>query len=119
MRVNQVPTTYKTLTDFLGTKSSRKLCNNTWAIQHGDLSIDIILHSTPIVTLKANGNYVLRMRMWDTVTTRNRINMFLPYKYRLVRRKGITRLAFRTFDKNNKVCYIDQGPFIEGTELTA
>ena len=60
--------------------TSRKIGNNTRAFLRDDNSVDIVLHSTPVVTIREDGTYILRTGGWQTVTTKDRINQYSPVK---------------------------------------
>jgi hypothetical protein len=67
-------------------KTSRKIGNNTYGIIHDNGDVGIVLHSTEVVTIHADGTYTLRSGGWRTVTTKDRINTYCPY--RVTQRKG-------------------------------
>lgn len=75
-------------------KSTIKIGNNTESHLHtgplGD-QIYISLHGHKIVCLFPNGNIGINMCGWDTVTTRGRINWFLPPRY------GVTQRDYRQY----------------------
>lgn len=60
--------------------TSRKVDNNTRAVLRDDNSVDIVLHRTPVVTIREDGTYVLRTGGWPTATTKDRINQYSPVK---------------------------------------
>ena len=70
-------------------RESRKLENNTYLKREGHLgptrygSIHVRLHHTNIVTLYSNGRVTATAGGWDTVTTRNRLNSYMPGPYRV------------------------------------
>ncbi len=56
---------------------SRKVANNTYAERRGD-DIAIRLHATDVVTFHRDGTITLNTGGWVTVTTKARINDYLP-----------------------------------------
>ena len=58
----------------------RKVGNNTYAEILPDGSIGIMLHSTYVVKIHADGTYTLSNGGWQTPTTKDRINQYSPYK---------------------------------------
>ena len=58
----------------------RKIGNNTYAFLKDDNSVEIVLHNTPVVTIREDGTYTLRTGGWNTVTTKDRINLYSPVK---------------------------------------
>ena len=57
--------------------AGRKLANNTRLVQCGDDFL-VVLHSTAVVRICADGSYVLNSGTWRTRTTADRINAFSP-----------------------------------------
>ena len=70
-------TTYSGLDRFLGERDSRTIGHNTVAERTGT-TIFIRLHGSVIVALCDNGDVMFSLAGWPTVTTRERINQFLP-----------------------------------------
>jgi hypothetical protein len=61
-------------------KTSRKIGNNTLGVIHENGDVGIILHRTEVVTIHADGTYTLRSGGWRTVTTKDRINTYCPFR---------------------------------------
>ena len=57
--------------------SSRKLCNNTYLQRRGD-DIAVVLHGTDVITLHPDGSFTLDSGGWQTATTKNRMNRYMP-----------------------------------------
>lgn len=76
-------TTHAKLAALLDGKSSIKIGHNTWAEDPGDGTINIRLHNTVIVVLRRDGSVKFTTGGWNTVTTRERINQFLPGNHRV------------------------------------
>jgi hypothetical protein len=87
-------TTYKELTKLFAKtpRDSITIGHNTQAIRlvesHGQAFCNpdifgIILHSSRIVELDNDGNVSFSLAGWNTVTTRQRINLFLPPGFHL------------------------------------
>ena len=56
---------------------SRKLANNTYAVCDGEV-LAIRLHQTNILTFYPDGSVRVSSGGWRTVTTKQRLNRFLP-----------------------------------------
>ncbi len=95
-------TTYDDLIDLLVTKKNREavIGNNTMACMElndgggfGDQfmppKVSVALHGTVIVVLYADGSVVFSLAGYPTVTTRERVNQFLPSGYRVIQRGGV------------------------------
>jgi hypothetical protein len=54
-------------------KARRKVGHNTWLVQRPD-AIELVYHSTAIVTLYSNGNIKLDHGGWETRTTLTRLS---------------------------------------------
>ena len=61
-------------------KTTRKLGNNTYGRIEGD-SVAIRLHSTDVVTFTTDNKVILDTGGWSTVTTKARMNQYLPTGY--------------------------------------
>jgi hypothetical protein len=59
-------------------KERRKLQNNTYLERRDGDAIAVILHATDVVTLFPDGTVELNSGGWNTLTTRDRINNYLP-----------------------------------------
>lgn len=78
--------TYQDALDRLAGRRSRKLENNTYLETRPDGSIAVRLHSTDVVTYHQDGQIVLDSGGWQTVTTKDRINKYSPFRVWQVRR---------------------------------
>lgn len=56
----------------------RKLCSNTWVLQHSPDEIQVDYYTTTILAFHRGGVIDLDMDGWDTTTTRARVNDFSP-----------------------------------------
>lgn len=101
---------YEALDRFLGNRDEKKIANNTLAVRltvvyrddikdeitfpgrdaspardiHGAINaIGVILHSTRIITFYENGGFMLNSGGWQTVTTKQRLNQFMPDGWRI------------------------------------
>lgn len=81
------PMTFATLSAFLGDKDQKKIAPNTFVEGHGSVRM-IRLYETVIMTFEANGLIILNSGGFRTVTTKARINQFLPASVGLGQRKG-------------------------------
>ena len=59
---------------------SRKIGNNTFEVIYTDGNRAIRLHKTDIITFGAT-LYTLNTGGWETVTTKDRINKYMPHHY--------------------------------------
>jgi hypothetical protein len=114
MRTNA--TTYQELDTLLGTRDSRKVGNNTYAERLGAGVIGIRLHGTHVVILSAH-RLVLNSGGWQTVTTKDRINTYLPHPWKLVQKKGSWSLWQFVCTNGEGVCSLKQGDFYDGVTI--
>lgn len=73
---------YNGFADFLAkgrNKENRTLANNTRVRKEGD-NIVITLHNTDIITYYPNGDIRLNSGGWKTLTTKERLNDFSPFR---------------------------------------
>lgn len=68
-------------------RNGRKIANNTYAERRGD-AIAIRLHSTDILTFNPDGSVVANSGGWRTVTTKARLNEYLPFGYGIYQNRG-------------------------------
>ena len=82
-------------------QGERSICHNTHLREvleaDGTTSIQVIFHKTPIVTFYPNGVIRLSTGGWQTVTTKQRLNMFSPYPIYSEKREWLIRLPSGTF----------------------
>ena len=104
---------YKSITEKLGSRQSRKIANNTYLKQRGE-AIAVMLHETDVVTFEKNGTIILNSGGWKTSTTKDRINQYSPMIVN--QRKGIWYVNNVTvfFDgitiKNQKILNCSKAP---------
>lgn len=67
---------------------SRKLQNNTWLHRIDEHTIGVRLHNTDVVLIHDDGSYTLDTGGWYTVTTKDRINSYLPRPLRVYSKRG-------------------------------
>ncbi len=60
-------------------RESRKIARNTYLKRRG-VSIAVQLHDTDVVTYSPDGSITLNSGGWNTVTTRDRMNTFSPFR---------------------------------------
>lgn len=63
---------------FLNGKPSKRWNNNTYLIRLSPSTIAVRLHSTNVITYFRSGKIQVDSGGWETVTTKRRINQFLP-----------------------------------------
>ena len=68
---------------------SKKLANNTYAERREDGGIDIRLHNTIIVSYAPDGTVTLNSGGWRTVTTKSRIDAYIPDVFHIIQEDGI------------------------------
>lgn len=73
---------YPAADKFLGDKTSRKIGNNT-VLHRTPGALNVKLHSTDVVTLHRGGTVTIRAEGYHSVTTKERINQFLPGPFRV------------------------------------
>lgn len=101
---------------------SRKVANNTYAERRGD-DIAIRLHATDVVTFHRDGTITLNTGGWYTVTTKARINDYLPGGVALASIKG--RWYLRYFNGRDMVPFNDgmridfDGRVVDGAPIPA
>jgi hypothetical protein len=93
-------TTYDGLIRFVGYRNSRTIGNNTTAYVDDDGDITIRLHGHPIVLMYATGEILIALAEYPTVTTRERINQFLPAGHRVYQRNHQQFLDGRPIDSS-------------------
>ncbi len=71
-------------------KDKKKLAPNTYAMR-GPKSIAIRLHATDILTFYPCGSVVVKTGGWKTVTTKSRINDYLPVGWHIFQEYGVWR----------------------------
>ena len=72
---------------------SRKVGNNTYKQRRGEHAVAIKLHDTDVVTVHDDGRIVLNTGGWKTVTTKARINAWLPNYCGLYSDRGVWYLS--------------------------
>jgi hypothetical protein len=70
--------TYANACDKLNGRDSRKVGNNTYLERINSETVGVRLHNTHVVTIHADGSYMLNSGGWRTVTTKSRINDYAP-----------------------------------------
>ncbi len=70
-------------------KTSRKLENNTVAHILDPERIAVRLHKTDILTFHKSGRVVVTTGGWKSVTTKDRLNSYLPAGFRVSQSKGL------------------------------
>ena len=80
---------YQKLDALLGKRDSRKVGHNTYLKRRVDDGIAIRLHETDIVSFKSDGSRMLNSNGWTTLTTRERMNRYLPDGMRIYQDQSI------------------------------
>jgi hypothetical protein len=86
---------YRTKSDILSCfnddeiDNTERVANNTYKIWLKDGTMIIRLHHTNIITVHPNGNVTLSSGGWETLTTKKRLNTFIPHylnNYQIIQR---------------------------------
>lgn len=90
-RQNEMKTqgSYGAISERLGNRSSRKVGNNTYLLKQANGSIALRLHATHILTFYPSGITVANSGGWKTVTTKARLNEWLPFGWGISQNRGI------------------------------
>lgn len=97
MKNQPTPTSYAEALE-LSKRRARKLANNTFlqVCENGPQGPDgdpfyfaVRLHSTDVVTFHRDGRIVLNSGGWQTVTTKERMNRYLPAPYGVFQKKHV------------------------------
>ena len=76
--------THEHLAKLLGDRDRLVVCNNTTLTRYDPQgSITVRLHGHPIIVAEPNGEVTLSSCGYRTVTTKDRLNRFLPYGVRV------------------------------------
>ncbi len=88
MNVNEIGnvgmTPYSFIIDLLDAKKVKqgkvyKVCNNTELVENDDNSVSVWLHKTEIIRARITGETIIRSGGYQTKTTKDRLNAFLPH----------------------------------------
>jgi hypothetical protein len=82
-----VYTTYESLTNYLDSKVSKKIGNNTWVERINPFEIGIKLHSTYILIFDPTDVITVNTNGWESNTTKDRLNQFLGCRGVYIRQK--------------------------------
>lgn len=111
-RVNELDNlTLAKLESHLGNRTERGLSNNTKVARDFQGNLVIILHRTAIVTYKRDVGGEVTMTLdsggWRTTTTKQRMNAFLPHRYRIFADKGTWYIQIRSTAGDDVIDYDD------------
>lgn len=109
------PTDYSEALAVLGMRRERKIAHNTYLVKLGDGTVGVRLHNTYVVTFHAQGHTVLDSGGWGTVTTKERMNRYLPPGYRISAIKHVWHLYL----KGEQVCEYDDGLIVRTAKVNA
>lgn len=91
-------------------RRGKPIANNTYVVRSGDADLAIRLHQTDVVTFHVNGTITLDTGGWHTVTTKDRMNTYLPGDLRVYSDRG-SWFLYRHGEK--------LGPYFDGMTITA
>lgn len=100
-----------------GDKSTKKVANNTYLKRYEDGVIALRLHQTDIIQYKPNGTIILNSGGWKTVTTKARMNEYLPRQYGILQEKGVWYVALSN-GYNKDMLYSDGMKLTKNTKPT-
>lgn len=80
----RIPETYEEARALLDDQERWKVAHNTWLVDNDyNGSIGVVLHRTEIITYRRDGTVMLDSGGHQTVTTKQRMNLFTPYSIRV------------------------------------
>jgi len=83
------PTSYTEAAEILGSRDSRKIAHNTYLERLDAETIGVRLHRTYVVRFNANGTTRLDSGGWRTVTTKERMNRYVPAGFGLYQKAHV------------------------------
>lgn len=86
--INENVRSYEQAEKILGARASKLIGLNTKIQRNGD-AIGITLHSTEVARFTVDGGLIVSTGGWNTVTTRERINRYLPQGLRVWTERGV------------------------------
>jgi len=96
--MNETPTNYTEAAELLSENwrntQSRRIAHNTYLERTGEDEVSVRLHSTYIVRFRADGTTRLDSGGWLTVTTKERMNRYLPAGFRIAATRRVWFLYF-------------------------
>lgn len=101
-----------------GDKNSKKIANNTYLKRYDDGTIAVRLHQTDIIQYKPNGDIILNSGGWRTVTTKARMNEYLPRPYGVLQEKGVWYVQITPNGWNKDLVYNDEMTLKKGMKPT-
>lgn len=115
MNTQPTPTNYTEAAELLGSKDSRKIAHNTYLERLDADTIGVRLHSTYVVRFNADGTTRLDSGGWLTVTTKERMNRYLPAGYSI----GAVRRVWFLYRLGERVGEFSDGLVLGTREVTA
>jgi hypothetical protein len=76
---------YEKAKEILGSRDSKKIGNNTYLVACA-LGIGLKLHDTIVLHFAPSGVVTVRTGGWRSVTTKSRINEYLPGGFRIIQK---------------------------------
>lgn len=99
---------YANFADKLGSRTSRKVANNTYLRRQDDGAIVVHYHTTDVLTYRADGTVTYNTGGWQTYSTKERFNTFGPDGVRVWSDRGTWYIGRHSGD------YI---PFVNGMTI--
>ncbi len=84
---------YEWLVSLMNGRTDKKLGNNTWGYMAPGGLLEITLHKTVILRATPNGSLKLDSGGYKTVTTKDRLNEYLPAWYQIYQAGGVWHLV--------------------------
>lgn len=104
------PANYKQLEHYLSkgrNKDDRPIANNTRVIRRSPTTIAIKLHNTDVLTFFENDSIQLNTDGWKTVTTKDRINRFLPDGMYVYSERSVWYFRLGNWNEGTRYLYED------------
>lgn len=106
---------YQEAKNVIGNRESKKLANNTYLVHVqdpdrpsiGKVDLAVRLHNTYIVIFRQDGKVVLNSGGWQTLTTRDRMNRYIPEPWRISQTQGIWYVTGYGHPENKNRVYQD------------
>jgi hypothetical protein len=87
MKHQPKPTTFNQAGAILGNRRGIKIAHNTRLLRISETEIGVKLHDTFVVRFTKDGRTILNTGGWESVTTKERINRYLPDDVHLYQEK--------------------------------
>lgn len=110
---NETPRNYEQASALLGSRQSKLIGLNTRIQRHENGDIGVTLHSTEVARWDSNGMLEVSTGGWNTVTTRERLNRYLPRGVNVFTKRGVLYIGNGESEK----LFVDGGKVTPTGEL--